>query len=314
MDAIENYDGDIGRNRYLLKRINKNNPIFESDKKYLTKILELNIDLIYDIEKEKSTNAPKKDQSIFLNPNLIKCISCNIDIQLDEKSLRYKKNWYHVNCFKSTSKEQEIKSTKEQDFKHSVKSKIKKDPVQFILIAAIFIFLITAVYFILGPISMIAMGLGGAITMYHVIGASKKLFSTNVASKRGPSVFLIFLLGSPFIIAAMIAYEGYTLLESPVRIILLWAMTISFWSTMLFVPMAVLSKYREDIQQDVKTYPRISIIIPAYNEEKVIAHTIEGLLKTKYPKKEIIFVDDGSADKTLSIAMQYKAQIHVLHK
>jgi len=200
------------------------------------------------------------------------------------------------------------------DIEDSVKPKIKKDPVQFVLTAAIFIFLIVPVYFILGPISMVAMGLGVAITIYHVIGSSKKLFSKNISSKRGPSIFLLFLLGSPFIIAGMIAYEGYTLLESPVRIILLWALTITFWSNMLFVPMAVLSKYREDIQPDVKTYPKISVIIPAYNEEKVIGHTIEGVLETKYPKKEIIFVDDGSSDKTLSIAMQYRDKIKVLHK
>ncbi len=127
-------------------------------------------------------------------------------------------------------------------------------------------------------------------------------------------MFLVFLLGSPFIIGTMIAYEGYTLLESPVRIILLWALTISFWSTMLFVPMAVVSKYREDTQKDVKSFPKISIIIPAYNEEKVIANTIEGLLETKYPNKEIIFVDDGSKDSTLSIASRYKDEIRILHK
>ena len=314
LDIIESGDGDMGRNQYLLKQINKNNPIFESDKKYLERILKIDIDEIYKIEKNKSVDIPKKDISVFLNPNLTKCVLCNNDIQLNEKSTRYQKNWYHLNCFRIISKEQEIKSSENKDFKNSVKPKIKKDPVQFVLTATIFIFLIVTVYFILGPISMIAMGLGGAITIYHILGAKNKLFSKNISSKRGPSVFLVFLLGSPFIIAAMIAYEGYTLLESPVRIILLWAMTISFWSTMLFVPMAVVSKYREDIQPDVKTYPNISIIIPAYNEEKVIAHTIEGLLETKYPKKEIIFVDDGSSDKTLSIAMQYKDKIKVLHK
>jgi len=314
LGIIESGDGDMGRNQYLLKQINKNNPIFESDKKYLERILKIDIDEIYKIEKNKSIDIPKKDISVFLNPNLTKCVLCNNDIQLNEKSTRYQKNWYHLNCFRIISKEQEIKSSENKNFKNRVKPKIKKDPVQFVLTATIFIFLIVTVYFILGPISMIAMGLGGAITIYHILGAKNKLFSKNISSKRGPSVFLVFLLGSPFIIAAMIAYEGYTLLESPVRIILLWAMTISFWSTMLFVPMAVVSKYREDIQPDVKTYPNISIIIPAYNEEKVIAHTIEGLLETKYPKKEIIFVDDGSSDKTLSIAMQYKDKIKVLHK
>jgi cellulose synthase/poly-beta-1,6-N-acetylglucosamine synthase-like glycosyltransferase len=199
-------------------------------------------------------------------------------------------------------------------FKNKTVSKIRPDPIQIGITVTIVVFLVISVYFILGPISMIAMGIGGVITLYHVIGATGKLYSRHEPGKRGPSIFLVFLLGSPFIIGTMIAYEGYTLLESPVRITLLWALTISFWSTMLFVPMAVISKYREDIQKDVKHYPKVSIIIPAYNEEKVLAHTIEGLLETKYHNKEIICVDDGSTDRTLSIAMQYKNQISVLHK
>ena len=315
LDAIENNTGDIGRNQYILRRINKSNPIFESDKKYMTQILKLEIDIdeIYKIENYRATNLLKKDKSVFLNPKLIKCALCNIDVQLNEKSTREQKRWYHQNCFNIISKEQE-NTSENREFKQNLTPKIKKDPIQFVLTATIFVFLIGAVYFILGPISSIAMGMGGAITVYHLIGSKSKLFSKNISSKRGPSIFLLFLLGSPFLIAAMIVYEGYTLLESPVRIILLWAMTISFWSTMLFVPMAVLSKYREDIQPDIKTYPQISIIIPAYNEEKVIAHTIEGLLETKYPKKEIIFVDDGSKDRTLDIATLYKDKIKVLHK
>ena len=44
LDAIENNTGDIGRNQYILKRINKSNPIFESDKKYMTQILKLEIE------------------------------------------------------------------------------------------------------------------------------------------------------------------------------------------------------------------------------------------------------------------------------
>jgi glycosyltransferase involved in cell wall biosynthesis len=39
-----------------------------------------------------------------------------------------------------------------------------------------------------------------------------------------------------------------------------------------------------------------------------------GLLETKYPNKEIIFVDDGSADSTLLIASKYKEKIRILHK
>ena len=188
MNAIENNDGDMGRNQYLLKRINKNEPIFESDKKYLNRILELDINEIYKIEINKSTDIPKKDKSVFLNPNLTKCALCDMDVQLNEKSTRYQKKSYHINCFKIISKEQ-IKSSENIDSKQGIKPKIKKDPIQLLLTATIFIFLIASVYFILGPISMMAMGLGGAITIYHIIGSRKKLFSTNISSKRGPSIF-----------------------------------------------------------------------------------------------------------------------------
>jgi len=95
------------------------------------------------------------------------------------------------------------------------------------LTVTIVVFLVTSIYFILGPLSMIAMGIGGVITLYHVIGATGKLYAKNKTSRRAPSVFMIFLLGSPFLIGTMIVFEGYTLLESPVRIILLWALTIN---------------------------------------------------------------------------------------
>ncbi len=307
-DAIEQSKGDWGRNHHLLERIKQNSEITNSDKLYLESLLELEILEIKD--EVKKQQIPKNDKTIFLNPNFVKCTTCDKEIQLDEKSVRYKNFWHHKACYKTNSKDKQEKTRSTDESR--IKS--KKDPVMLILVGAIFAFLIGSVYFILGPISMVAMGLGGGMTVYHMIGATGKMHSKNKTGPRRPSSFLLFLLASPFVIGAMIAYEGYTLLESPTRIILLWAMTISFWSTMLFVPMAVLSKYREDIQPDVKSYPKVSVIIPAYNEEKVIANTIEALLETKYPKKEIIFVDDGSKDNTLRIATRYKDRIKVLHK
>ena len=45
----------------------------------------------------------------------------------------------------------------------------------------------------------------------------------------------------------------------------------------------------------------VSIIVPGYNEEVTVLQTISSLLKINYPVFEIIFVDDGSKDKTLNI-------------
>lgn len=44
---------------------------------------------------------------------------------------------------------------------------------------------------------------------------------------------------------------------------------------------------------------KVSVIIPAYNEEKVIKDCLESLAKQTYTDLEIIVVDDGSTDKTV---------------
>lgn len=46
------------------------------------------------------------------------------------------------------------------------------------------------------------------------------------------------------------------------------------------------------------TYPFVSIVLPAYNEGKVIESSIASLLELRYPYYEIIVVDDGSVDDT----------------
>lgn len=48
--------------------------------------------------------------------------------------------------------------------------------------------------------------------------------------------------------------------------------------------------------------PLVSIVVPAFNEEKVICRTIESLLASDYKNIEIIVVDDGSSDNTIAAA------------
>ncbi|NCS88127.1 MAG: glycosyl transferase [Ignavibacteria bacterium CG_4_9_14_3_um_filter_36_18] len=49
-------------------------------------------------------------------------------------------------------------------------------------------------------------------------------------------------------------------------------------------------------------YPFVSIIVPVYNEDKVVADSIRSLLQLNYSNYEIIVVNDGSTDKTNEVA------------
>lgn len=52
------------------------------------------------------------------------------------------------------------------------------------------------------------------------------------------------------------------------------------------------------IKFDLNYTPRVSILIPAHNEESSIVKTIESALETNYSNLEIVVIDDGSTDKT----------------
>jgi cellulose synthase/poly-beta-1,6-N-acetylglucosamine synthase-like glycosyltransferase/spore germination protein YaaH/peptidoglycan/xylan/chitin deacetylase (PgdA/CDA1 family) len=54
---------------------------------------------------------------------------------------------------------------------------------------------------------------------------------------------------------------------------------------------------------EVASYkPKVAVLIPAYNEEKVIERTIRAALNNNYPNLLVIVIDDGSKDRTLEVA------------
>jgi peptidoglycan-N-acetylglucosamine deacetylase len=57
-------------------------------------------------------------------------------------------------------------------------------------------------------------------------------------------------------------------------------------------------KEQRSVPSDYK--PKVSVIVPAYNEELTVTCTIENLLKSDYPLLNIVFVDDGSKDQTFA--------------
>ncbi|MDO9000947.1 MAG: glycosyltransferase family 2 protein [Bacteroidota bacterium] len=56
--------------------------------------------------------------------------------------------------------------------------------------------------------------------------------------------------------------------------------------------------------------PKVSIVIPAFNRAKYLEKTILSVLDQNYSNLELIIVDGGSNDGTLSIIEKHKAHIH----
>ena len=51
----------------------------------------------------------------------------------------------------------------------------------------------------------------------------------------------------------------------------------------------------------MKILKKISILLPVFNEEKYIRKCIQSILNSSYPNYEVVIVNDGSTDETLSI-------------
>lgn len=61
-----------------------------------------------------------------------------------------------------------------------------------------------------------------------------------------------------------------------------------------------------DTMQDGSAWPRISIVIPTYNQGQFIEETIRSVLLQGYPDLEFIIINDGSTDNTVEIIKRYE--------
>jgi cellulose synthase/poly-beta-1,6-N-acetylglucosamine synthase-like glycosyltransferase/peptidoglycan/xylan/chitin deacetylase (PgdA/CDA1 family) len=74
---------------------------------------------------------------------------------------------------------------------------------------------------------------------------------------------------------------------------------------------AIIDRFRKRKNYAGPDYaPRVAILIPAYNEEKVIVRTIRSVMMSNYKNIRIIVIDDGSSDNTYRAAVEaYPADI-----
>ena len=72
-----------------------------------------------------------------------------------------------------------------------------------------------------------------------------------------------------------------------------------------------LSRYPQIINPDYK--PFVSVLIPAHNEESVIAATVENILQMDYENFEVIVIDDRSTDSTAQILLELEKKYDKVH-
>ncbi|MDH3611393.1 MAG: glycosyltransferase [Nitrosopumilus sp.] len=66
-----------------------------------------------------------------------------------------------------------------------------------------------------------------------------------------------------------------------------------------------LTPYLDKFEAIKHDYPKVSIILPARNEEEFLAKCLDSLIDQDYSNYEIIVIDDSSEDSTGSIILEY---------
>ncbi|MGE5160395.1 MAG: glycosyltransferase [Betaproteobacteria bacterium] len=95
------------------------------------------------------------------------------------------------------------------------------------------------------------------------------------------------LQNSPLFHATLVYFAAYPIVTS-----ILWV-TTSLMFRLRWEPRDA------ETVQPTGPFPAVSVLVPAHNEEAVIARSVRAMLAMDYPDFEVIVVDDGSTDDTV---------------
>lgn len=90
--------------------------------------------------------------------------------------------------------------------------------------------------------------------------------------------------------------------------IIFWVSAFAIFYPMIGYPLTLLLLDKIIKRKNTKDYtykPKVSVIISAYNEEKVIEKKLNNIIKTDYPDFEVIIANDASNDRTVEIAQEF---------
>jgi hyaluronan synthase len=105
---------------------------------------------------------------------------------------------------------------------------------------------------------------------------------------------MIFAMGQPSRGFSEVWRWALGMLSSPIGVLVLVQSAYTALLSILWL------RYRPFVAPDDARWPRVSVVIPAFNEGPMVERSIRSVAHCAYPKEllEIIVVDDGSRDDT----------------
>lgn len=80
---------------------------------------------------------------------------------------------------------------------------------------------------------------------------------------------------------------------------------VKYFIQLLTAPLYYFLEKRKQSKQTLSRTPRVSVLVPAWNEEVGIIKTMQSVLDTAYTNLELIVINDGSTDNTHALVTQF---------
>lgn len=109
----------------------------------------------------------------------------------------------------------------------------------------------------------------------------------------------------------LLFFFGYVILGYSLLLIVSYVMLLVFAYKYSFRYRQWSNEYICNMVQSSPFVPGISVVAPAYNEEKTIVDNVRSLLKMDYPNFDVCIVNDGSKDRTLELLIETFEMVEV---
>ncbi len=146
--------------------------------------------------------------------------------------------------------------------------------------------------------------LGPLIDSLRARGDTIVLLSGLVGLTRADAMPLLPASGAAARYLELATFGALGLFEWGLHWLFLIAVVLGMARLAVVMALAIVQRLRQRPHLTAGYLPAVSVIVPAYNEEKVVVKTIASLLEQDYPSAlEIVVIDDGSPDSTYQTAL-----------